>query len=76
LDKPIIAVNLNNKRSLDVDRCPAIIRDKCVVHISYERDIMRFAMANWPSGYRGLSVQEKANGWRYYNDQIYKNLDL
>src|SRR5262245_12846155 len=32
LNLPIIAVNLNDKRRLDPDRCPPIIKDACVVH--------------------------------------------
>lgn len=76
LKKPIIAVNLNDKRQIDMDRCPAIIRDECVIHISYERDVMRYAMEHWPSGYRSLTLEQKNGGWRYYSDETYKNLGL
>ena len=44
LKKPIIVVNLNKTRQMDDALCPAILRIECVIHVAYERDIMRFAM--------------------------------
>ncbi len=32
---PIIAVNLNGKRSIDINLCPPIIRNEFVVHIPF-----------------------------------------
>src|ERR1035438_3491015 len=32
---PVIAVNLNGKRQIDSDRCPAILRDYTAVHVSF-----------------------------------------
>lgn len=67
LGLPIIAANLSKKNGQDDARCPAIIRDKgCVVHIPYTLEALKFAMANWPGGFRKLSSAEINGGWRYY----------
>lgn len=67
LGLPIIAANLSKKNGQDDARCPAIIRDKgSVVHIPYTLEALKFAMANWPGGFRKLSTAEINGGWRYY----------
>ncbi|MFG6549511.1 MULTISPECIES: TIR domain-containing protein [unclassified Sulfitobacter] len=67
LELPIIAANLNKKNRQDDARCPAIIRDKgCVIHVPYTLKAIKFAMANWPGGFRKLSSAEINGGWRYY----------
>jgi hypothetical protein len=38
LGLPIIVANLNNKTRLDVDLCPAILRDACAVHIPFKKE--------------------------------------
>ena len=48
-DIPIIAVNLNDKRRIDPDRCPSIIRDEYVVHISFNMKIIKYALDNFPN---------------------------
>lgn len=35
LGLPVIAVNLNDKRAVDHDLCPPIIRDACTVHVPF-----------------------------------------
>lgn len=74
LELPIIAVNLNGERSIDLDLCPPIIRDEYVVHISYKMRIIKYAMENFPSFYARRAPN--ASGALYYPDQVYKNLDL
>lgn len=76
LDLPIIGVNLSGSRTMDRDRCPPIIRDHCVIHISYKKAIIKFALAKWPAAYRRLSAEVRAQGWRYYDDRIYEALGL
>lgn len=76
LDLPIIAVNLNDKRRQDDERCPPIIRDTCVVHVSFNMAIIKYALENWPSEYRRLPAEVKGKGWRYYSDDIYRGLGL
>ena len=72
---PIIAVNINGKRDRDIDRCPAIIRDELVVHVSFNHKIIKYALDNWPNSYKKLKAGGEKGG-RYYPDEIYKNHGL
>lgn len=72
---PIIAVNLNDKRSLDVDRCPPIIREELVVHIPFNAQIIQYALENWPASHSTHS-SNGVTGPRLYIDSIYKSLGL
>jgi hypothetical protein len=74
LDLPIVAVNLNGKRSIDLDLCPPIIRDESVVHVPFRMDIIKYAVENFPIEYRRRSVAD--TGPRYYPPRIYKELGL
>ena len=73
-DIPIIAVNLNNKRRMDSDRCPSIIRNEYVVYISFKMKIIKYALDNFPTEYNGRDPEEK--GDRYYKDEVYEELGL
>lgn len=72
---PIIAVNLNSKRQRDLDRCPAIIRDELVVHVSFNHKIVKHALNSWPTEFTKLK-QNGEKSARYYNDDIYKKYSL
>lgn len=72
LDLPIIGVNLNDKRVQDDERCPPIIRGKCVVHVPFKLAAIKHALDSWPNEYRGLARSTKAEGWRYYPDNVYQ----
>lgn len=74
LDIPIIAVNLNKKRNYDSERCPAILRNEYVVHISYNAKIIKYALDHFPSEY--ASRDPTAGGNRHYNDSVYRELGL
>src|SRR4029079_16407855 len=66
LGLPIIVANLNKTNRKDDDRCPALIRDACAVHIPYTLEALKHAMANWPTELPGLNAAEKAAGARYF----------
>lgn len=72
---PCIVVNLNGKRSMDSERCPAIIRDELAVHISFNSKILQHALENWPEVYEKYK-KEKKTGAYYYSDELYKELSL
>jgi MTH538 TIR-like domain (DUF1863) len=76
LGLPIIVVNLNNKREMDPDRCPAIIRDACAIHMPFKLAAIKFALDDFTSVSRTFDAKKKAEGPRYYSDQIYKDLGL
>jgi hypothetical protein len=66
LGLPIIVANLNKANRQDKDRCPAIIRDACAVHIPYTLVALKHAMLKWPTEFRGLAATDKAGGARHY----------
>ena len=75
LDIPIIAINLNGKRQMDEDRCPPIIRDELVVHVSFNARIVQHALENWKTEYDNIK-QEGKSGARYYPLKVYEKLGL
>ena len=75
LDIPIIAVNLNGKRQMDKNRCPPIIRDELVVHVSFNTRIVQHALENWETEYYNLK-REGNSGARYYRREVYQQLEL
>ena len=74
LDLPIIAVNLNGKRQYDHERCPSILRDKYVVHVSFKSRILQYALDYFPNEYAHKGVNDESN--RHYNEEVYKKIGL
>lgn len=72
---PCIVVNLNGKRSMDSERCPAIIRDELAIHISFNAKILQYALENWPDSY-AKKMEEGKTGAYYYTEETYKELGL
>jgi hypothetical protein len=72
---PIIVVNLNGKRSMDSERCPAILQNALAIHISFSAAIMQYALENWPASEASLKLQGKGGPY-YYEDRIYGGLGL
>jgi hypothetical protein len=75
LNLPIIAVNLNGKRSIDYDRCPAILRSELALHISFNSKILQKSLEHWYT----LDSQYKRDGKQtpfYYNQETYNSLGL
>jgi hypothetical protein len=70
LDIPIVAVNLNGKPQLDTNLCPPILRGQYVVHVSFERAIIQYALDNFPGEY--LRRNSNAEGDRYYDQAVYQ----
>jgi len=75
LGLPLIGVNLNGKRSQDVDRCPPVIRNKLVVYVSFNAAILQYALENWPAEFNRLKSQG-VTGPRYYSDDVYRRLGM
>jgi hypothetical protein len=77
LGLPIIVTNLNNKTEMDPERCPAILRDACAIHIPFKKEPIKYALAQFPNAFHALGADEKAKGWRYYNNpDWYKSMGL
>ncbi len=72
---PIIVVNLNNKKSMDSDRCPAILRDELAIHVSFKQKIIEHAINNWQSSDIEYKNSGKTGAY-YYKDSVYQQLGL
>jgi hypothetical protein len=72
---PIVASNLNGSMVQD-ERCPAILRDQCVLHIPFKMKAIKYALESWPMQYKKLETSELLKGWRYYPDEIYTKLGI
>ncbi|MHA1539951.1 MAG: TIR domain-containing protein [Alphaproteobacteria bacterium] len=68
---PIVIVNLNGARKIDMDSCPAILRDKLAVHISYNQEIVQHAINTWSAFDADFRKKEKIKP-RLYVDSIYE----
>jgi hypothetical protein len=75
IDLPIIAVNLNGRRSMDSERCPPIIRDELAIHVSFNAAIIQYALEHWESRHHELRRANKTGPY-YYKAEIYKRLGL
>ena len=75
LGLPIIGVNLNGLRFQDTNRCPVIIHDQLVVHISFNAVILSHALSTWPETHVSLR-QEGKTGPYYYAENVYAKLGL
>jgi hypothetical protein len=72
---PIVAANLNGSKIQD-ERCPAIIRDKCVLHVPFKMRAIKYALDFWPTRYRGLSAAEFIKGARHFHNDVYTKLGI
>ena len=75
LNLPIIAVNLNGRRSQDDNLCPALLRNNFALHVSFNARIIQKALEQWEQ-YHYQFQKEKKTGPFYYNDEVYSNLGL
>ncbi|MDD4729844.1 MAG: TIR domain-containing protein [Dysgonamonadaceae bacterium] len=72
---PCIIVNLNGKRSLDDNLCPALMCGNLAVHISFNSKILQFALENWPTSDAAYRADGKTGAY-YYKENIYEKLGL
>ena len=70
LGLPIIAVNLNGNRRLDINLCPPLLRGQGAVHISFQMGIIRHAISQ-AKGKNG-----KQAGDYHYTTAAYRQLGL
>lgn len=72
---PIIVVNLDNKRSINENLCPPILRNELAIHVPFGHKIIDYAIRDWPSNATQLKRQGKTGPY-YYNESVYQNLGL
>jgi len=74
-DLPIIVVNLNDKRSIDNSLCPSSLDGILSIHIPFKKEIIQYAIDNWPSSHQ-LHNSKGDSGAYHYLDSVYKSLGL
>ena len=74
-EMPIIVVNLNGIRSMDLNRCPAILRNELAVHVSFSSKILQFALEDWPIEDNQYRNAGKIGPFQY-NEKVYEKLGL
>jgi hypothetical protein len=74
IDLPIVAVNLNKKRTFDAELCPPILHNEYVVHIPFNMKIIKYALDQFPDEFS--KRDPKASGNRHYPDKVYSSLGL
>lgn len=76
LELPIIVINLNGRRAIDVEKCPPILKKELALHISFNSKILQKALENWGTLHSKFSKKEETIEPYYYEDSVYKSLDL
>jgi hypothetical protein len=72
---PIIAVNLNGRLSMDLNRCPSVLVPALAIHISFSSAVMEHALENWPAS-DAIHRREGKSGAFYYPESVYRGLGL
>ena len=75
LELPIILINLNKNRARDENRCPAILRDALAIHISFEMNIIEYAIKHWPESHLKHKKNNDVSAFHYSLEQ-YRKLGL
>ena len=74
-EMPIIAVNLNGKRSMDKDRCPPLLANALAIHVSFNAAILQYALEHWPTSDASYRAGQKSGPY-YYKEETYTRLGL
>ena len=74
LDLPIVAANLNKRRTYDEELCPPILKNRYIVHVSFNARIIQYALDNFPQEYRSRELDALGN--RSYSSKTYEKLRL
>lgn len=72
---PVIAVNLNNLRSMDSSLCPPILKDENAIHVAFRMRIMKYALDDFPEFFNNRMDKSKKTNW-HYKDSVYKDLGI
>jgi hypothetical protein len=72
---PIVAVNLNGRRDMDPERCPASLREYAAVHVDFKMKIIKHALDHFPDEFASNFQSWNPTG-RLYDQQIYAQLGI
>jgi len=71
---PIIVCNTNDKRTIDTDLCPPILKDELSMHVPFKADILQYSIDNWPERHYRRK-KEGVKSPRIWDDTVYIPLD-
>ena len=74
-DLPVVAVNLNGQRKVDMKRLPPIVRDDLSISVAFGARILQYALENWPGSHYAKRKQGEL-GQFSYRDSVYEDLGL
>ena len=72
---PIIVVNLNRKKKIDNNLCPAILREELAIHIPFGQKIIKYSLDYWPE-LNDKHKQEGDTGVYSWKDHVYEELGI
>lgn len=75
LKLPIIVVNLNQRRDVDNERFPNVLKNYPTISISYNQKIMQYALENWEVGFINHYRNNEMSSY-YYKKEVYDLLGL
>lgn len=75
LNIPIVAVNLNGFRTLDLERCPPLLRDASALHVSFNPKVLEHALDMWPD-YLSQIPAEARYPWYAFEPSVYVRLGV
>ena len=75
IDLPIIVINLNGKRSVDLDRCPSSLKQSLSLHISFNVKILQKALEEWVDYHNHYRIMGKDKTF-YYPIEDYNRLGI
>ncbi len=74
---PIIVVNLNGRRDIDVTRMPRWLDNYCCICCSYNSKILQYSLENWPALHKAIINNSNYNSThRMWKDSVYFNLGI
>ncbi len=71
---PIIVCNINDKKHMDDDLCPAILKDALAMHVPFKADILQYAFDNWPQSHASYKADKKTGPYKY-KDSVYAEFE-
>ena len=74
-DMPIIALNVNGIRSVDYDRCPTVLKKNLSLHITFQPEIVEYALDRWPESHQKHREKKHLHTIRY-SEKVYEKLGL
>lgn len=72
---PIVVANINGKRQLDNERCPAQLRDELAIHVSFNAAIIQYSFDHWIDSASAHRSKGDSGPYRYPAD-VYERLGI